>query len=243
MPDGAESNGDQRSGEQMEISKLKLEIYDFLGIVIPGLLLLAEILILVKGWSSFIETVDHLNGIGLTLLILLSFGIGNIVQELGDVTMKTFKDKRYARAARDKFWHTKEAGLVKNKIKKECGFEIEAVDTAYDYCLTKIRDLFPKRDLFVAVSDMCRSLLVLSALAILPVFQVVFRDSHLKCPLATFLGVAVLLAAICGLALARMSRFRFLSEVTVFHVYLASSCDIPPKDASSPAAKGNDSED
>jgi hypothetical protein len=233
---------EKQSEEGMEISKLKLEIYDFLGIIIPGLMLLAESLILVQGWPLFIESMNRINGIELTLLILFSFGIGNIVQEFGDVTMKLLNGKRYARVPRDNFWHSNEARLVKSAIKKESDLDIEVVDTAFDYCLTRIKDRFPKRDLFVAVSDMCRSLLVLSLLAILPVARIAFFGQQpLRCPLPTFLGLTSLLAVVGALAWMRMSRFRVLSEVTVFHVYLATSGEKGDRASASQTAKETES--
>lgn len=206
----------------MEFSKIRLGIYDFLGIIIPGLAVICEGIIFVRGWPAFVELVGAINGIGLTLLVLLAFGVGNLTQELGSLALAAVKGKRYAQSARDEFWQTDEAKHVKAAIKKESGFAIEEVDAAFDYALTKIKDRFAKRDVFVAVSDMCRSFVVSCALALIPAVRVAFHDAH---PARSSIGVLsplILLFLVVGLlAWKRMERFRYLSEVTVFRVYLA----------------------
>jgi hypothetical protein len=206
----------------MDFSKLKLELYDFIGVMLPGLLAISEGWIVLRGWHVFIATINAISGTGLTLLIVFAFGLGNIVQELGDVAIKAAKGKRYFRRARDKFWRTEEAQFVRDTIKKELGQDIPAVDTAFDYCLTKLKDRFGKRDMFVATSDLCRSFVVLSVLAIIPAARTAFRDTY---PLGTsvviFALLFLLLTSIALLAWQRMARFRALSETTVFRAYLA----------------------
>ena len=202
----------------MEISKLKLEIYDFLGVIIPGLLILAEGMILLRGWPDFVASVGHVGGIGLTFLVLLAFGIGNLVQELGHITIRTIQKARRTQTGRERYWKTKEGDLVKEAIKNESAFEIDLADTAYDYCLTRIKNRFQKRDLFVAISDMCRSFVVLSVLGLAPSVRVTFHDLH---SIGMFLALFFLLLVIAILSWNRMVRFRELSESTVFRVYLA----------------------
>ncbi len=51
------------------------------------------------------------------MLDLVAFGAGNLVQELGDVTIKAWKGPRYFKKARDDFWKTDEALPVKALIK------------------------------------------------------------------------------------------------------------------------------
>ena len=210
----------------MDLSKVKLGIYDFLSIALPGLLAVAEGWVLLRGWSQFIYSMSHISGAGLTLLLVFAFGIGHIVQELGDVAIRALKGKHYLRSARDGFWKSEEADNVKEAIRKESGHEISSVDAAFDYCLTKLEGHFEKRDVFVATSDLCRSLVVLSFLSIAPVFRVAFRDvSPCRESIEVLIAALVLLAAIGTLAWRRMMRFRELSEVTVFRAYLAVAPD------------------
>jgi len=102
----------------MDFSKLKLELYDFIGVMLPGLLAISEGWIVLRGWHVFVLAMSGISGTGLTLLIVLAFGIGNIVQELGDVCLKALKGKRFFRRARDRFWVTEEAQLVRDTIKR-----------------------------------------------------------------------------------------------------------------------------
>jgi hypothetical protein len=205
----------------VDFSKLKLELYDFFGIVLPGLLVASEGWILLRGWTPFIVAVSKISGPGLTLLIIFGFGLGHIVQELGDVTVKLLKGKRYFKKGRDKFWKTEEANLVKESIEVEFGRVIESVDAAFDYCLTKLDARFAKRDVFMATSDLCRSLVVLALIGILPAARIAFREGGSRPSLETFGAFLVLLFVVATLAWVRMARFRELADVTVFRAYLA----------------------
>lgn len=205
----------------MDFSKLKLELYDFLGLILPGLVAICQGWILLRGWHTFVVGISLLGGTGLTLLLVFAFGVGNIIQELGDVTLKTVKGQRYFRSGRDRFWLTTEAETVRHAIKKSLGHEIPSADAAFDYCLTKLKGRFDKRDMFLATSDLCRSFVVLSALALIPALRIAFRDPH---PFSPYFASAVLIVAlfvVSALAWRRMIRFRELSETTVFRAYLA----------------------
>lgn len=87
----------------MDFSKLKLEIYDLLGLLLPGLIALCEGWILLRGWPAFVASVRQLGATGFTLLLLIASALGHIVQELGDLAIKALKGKRYFRRARDQF--------------------------------------------------------------------------------------------------------------------------------------------
>lgn len=206
----------------MDFSKLKLELYDFLGLILPGLIAICEGWILLRGWPGFVFGIGQMGGTGLTLLVVFAFGIGNIIQELGDVTVKAIRGQRYFRRARDRFWLDTEAELVRDAIKRSFGRDIPSVDTAFDYCLTKLRDRFAKRDMFLATSDLCRSFVTLSTLAVVPAMRIAFFDPH---PFANSYVVGAsliaLLLAVALLAWRRMRRFREFSEITVFRAYLA----------------------
>ncbi len=206
----------------MDFSKLKLDVYDFIGIILPGLLAICEGWILLRGWHVFVVTINQISGTALTLLIVLAFGLGNIAQELGDVAIKAAKGKRYFRQARERFWGAAESQPVRDAIKTECGQDISSVDTAFDYCLTRLKDRFAKRDIFVATSDLSRSFVVLSVLAIFPAARTAFYDIHpVSKSIVAFAILFLLLMTIATLAWKRMVRFRELSETTVFRAYLA----------------------
>lgn len=206
----------------MDFSKLKLGVYDFLGLTIPGLIAICEGWILLRGWYTFLGAIHQIRGTDFTLLLLFAFGVGNIVQELGDFTTKIIKGRRYFRRARDRFWLTADAEIVKSTIKTELGQQITSVDTAFDYCLTKLKGRFDKRDIFLATSDLSRSLVMLSVLAFVPVLRIAFYDIH---PLRdSCIAAAILITVIVAVATLmwrRMVRFRDLSETTVFRAYLA----------------------
>jgi hypothetical protein len=207
----------------VDFSKLKLEVYDLLGLLLPGLIAISEGWILLRGWSFFLASILQLSGTGLTLLLLVAFGLGNIVQELGDVTIKAVKGKRFFRQARDRFWAKAESQLVRDAIKKDLGQEISSADQAFDYCLTKLKDRFIKRDVFLATSDLCRSFIILSALALFPAIRTAFYDIHpIQKSLMALAVLALLMLTIAFLAWKRMVRFRELSETTVFRGYLAA---------------------
>jgi hypothetical protein len=206
----------------VDLSKLKLEIYDLLGLILPGLLFIFEVWISVTGWEAFTASLHGLTGPEFTVLVIVAFGAGNLVQELGDVTIKTWKGMRYLKAARDEFWVSDEALPVKASITTELGHELSFVDTAFDYCLTRLKGRFAKRDVFLATSDLCRSFMVLAVLAIVPgarllwvQFSWTWRDSGLVGSIGLFL------ISLGWLSWKRMVRFRELSEVTVFRAYLA----------------------
>jgi len=214
----------------MDFSKLKLELYDFLGLLLPGLLSICEGWILLRGWQVFVAGMNQLPGTGLTVLIVFAFGLGNIAQELGDVAIKATKGKRYFRQARDRFWAKAESQPVKDAIKKELGQDISSADTAFDYCLTRLRDRFAKREVFLATSDLCRSFVVLSALALIPAVRTAFYDIQpLHKSIVAFAILFLLLMSIALLAWKRMVRFRELSETTVFRAYLAMTNELEPR--------------
>ena len=112
-------------------------------------------------------------------------------------------------------------------IHRETGHEVSA-DAAFDFCLTKLKDRFGKRDTFVAVSDLCRSLVVLSILAIAPAVRISFYGTRPLCKsLFIFGALAGAQVLVAFLAWRRMKRFRELSEITVFSSFLAVVNEVP----------------
>jgi hypothetical protein len=209
----------------VELSKVRLEIYDFLGLLFPGFILICELWITVWGWRFFANSVNGLGGVSFSVLLLLSFGVGHLVQEFGDATLKRFKGPRFFKRARDDFWTTKEADWVRSAIWTETQIAMGSpdVDAAFDYCLTRLEGRLAKRDSFLASSDLARSLLVLCLFGIAPALRMAFGGAYSRFAsgwrLLLLLG-ALILAGL--LAWKRMLRFRELSEVTVFRAYLGT---------------------
>jgi len=205
----------------MDFSKFKFEVYDILAVVLPGFLLLCGVWVTMRGWHGFAVSLATLSGTGFTALLLAAFPIGHLIQELGDAAIKKVLGERFFKKGRDDFWKTEQGFKVSRLIEQELGFTV-SVDSAFDFCLTKIKGQFPRRDVFLATSDFCRSLMVVSFLLI-PAAARMLWDLH-----GTWVRLAIYAVTI-GLALTlciylagrRMVRFRSLSEVPVFGTYLA----------------------
>jgi hypothetical protein len=190
--------------ESVSLSNIKLGIYEFLGLVIPGMLLLCEGWVFVRGWPRFTFGVSGLNAVSFTLLLITSFLLGHFVQELADTCLKRLLGERFFKKGRDELWASAEAESIKNAIWAESGLVLGDVDAAFDYCLS-------------------RSFLVLAFFGVVPACRLAFDGSHsihafillVACYLA-LLGLAARLAWI------RMVRFRKFSESGVFRSYLGS---------------------
>ncbi len=77
----------QFSGEvYVELTKLKIELYDIAAIVIPRIFCLAEVWVALFGAPSLLHFLHDLKGTELTLVVLCSFALGNLVQEAGQPT-------------------------------------------------------------------------------------------------------------------------------------------------------------
>lgn len=210
----------------MDLSKVKVEVYDFLAVIIPGLLLVCGVWIAVRGWTQFAQGLIAMGGSAFTILLLLAFAVGNLLQEVADILIKYWKGKRYFKASRDKLWDSKTGEHVISRITKELGHAVPDVDVAFDYCLTRVQNSFSKRDLFLANSDLARGLIVVSLVGIAPLVRIT-DDLHTRSLIhaglfATGLILLFLIACLCWV---RMKRFRELSETPVFHAFLAQSVE------------------
>lgn len=209
--------------ESVNLSNIKLGIYEFLGLVIPGMLLLCEGWIFVRGWPRFTHGVSGLNAVSFTLLLITSFLLGHFVQELADTCLKRICGERFFKKGRDDAWASAEAEPVKSAIWAESGLALGDVDAAFDYCLTRSGDTFSRRDVFLATSDLSRALLVLAILGVAPASRLAFDRTHsvhaFILLIACYLG---LLGLAARLAWIRMIRFRRMSESGVFRAYLGS---------------------
>jgi hypothetical protein len=205
------------------LSNFKLGIYEFLGLVIPGMFVVSEGWIVLRGWDQFVRSLSEMHTIQFTVYVALSFVVGHFVQELADWSLKKSRGERFLKAGRDEFWTSVEAEPVKSAIWSESGVALPNVDFAFDYCLTRLGQTFPKRDTFVATSDFARSFLIVCVLGIAPVARLALVRTHSAVFLLALLGGCVALLGILGrLAWLRMIRFRRLSEASVFRAYLGS---------------------
>ncbi len=217
----------------MDLSRFKVEAYDLLAVLLPGLILICEVWITIRGWTGFATRFNAISASVFAFLILLAFAFGQIIQELGDLTIKRIRGSRFFKTTRDRLWSTSTGQQVRTRIHAESGDNIEDVDVAFDYCLTKVQSQFSKRDLFLASSDLARSLVVLSLLALAPSARIAFGIpvQHRSVHWLIFSGMVVLCLFVASLSWIRMKRFRALSESPVFHSYLAQSTRTSPKSA------------
>jgi hypothetical protein len=149
-------------------------------------------------------------------MAIFAFGIGHLVQELGDASIKLCTGKRFFQYGRDSFWPTEEAVPVKEALEAQLKKKI-TVDSAFDYCLTKLKGSFSKRDVFVA------TLSILSILAIVPAVRSTWSYLGFSCQFYIAVGMELAFFIFLSvLSWRRMVRFRYLSEVTVFRAYLAT---------------------
>ncbi len=211
----------------MDLSKVKVEVYDFLAVIIPGLLLICDVWITLRGWSQFAQGIVSIGASAFTVLLLVAFAIGNLLQELADILIKKFKSKRYFKSCRDRLWSSKTGEHVNGRITKELGHPVGDVDVAFDYCLTRVQNSFSKRDLFLANSDFSRGLIVVSFIGIAPLVRIT-ADLHTRWTIHAGLFAAglILLFLIACLCWVRMKRFRELSESPVFHAFLAQPLEM-----------------
>ena len=207
----------------MNLSNLKLGIYDLLGLVIPGMVLVCEGSITIRGWASFRMALDHMSGTSFTFLLVFSFVLGHLVQEMADVSIKKIKGPRFFAAGRDEFWANPEAEGIKSAVWTESGVTLGSVDATFDYCLTRVGERFSKRDTLLATADLARSFLVLAVFAAPAAVRMAWDMNHRLLVFIPLLIVyLMLLTLVSFLAWRRMVRFRRMSETGVFRAYLGS---------------------
>lgn len=208
----------------MDFSKLKIELYDFFGILIPGTILVSECMLAVSGWQHFIPLISMLPGNVVAAYLAVSYVAGHFVQEAGDVLVGIVSPPRYLKKSRDQFWESADGRQVRETIKCEVGFEIESVDVAYDYCLSKSKQEFTKRDAFIATSDLARSMLFLTIPTLIAITIAGLKEGLRGWSLSWFLLTLLAgLATVFYVAWRRMVRFRRFSDLPVFAAYLAAT--------------------
>jgi hypothetical protein len=213
----------------MDFSRFKVEVYDLLAVIIPGVLVFFEFWITQRGWTNFTQGIAQISASSFTVLLLLAFAVGPLLQEATDVAIKKLRGDRFFKCGRDHLWKSETGVQVRAQIKRESSHSIESVDVAFDYCLTRLQGSFTKRDVLVASSDLARGMLVVVVFALAP-FARVTRDLHLSLACHIVLlccGIAALFL-IASIYWIRMTRFRVLSETPVFHAYLAMVPEVKP---------------
>jgi hypothetical protein len=157
------------------------------------------------------------------LLLVFSFALGHFVQEIADVSIKKIKGPRFLASGRDEVWASPEADAVKSTVWTESGITLGSVDAAFDYCLTRLGERFPKRDTLLATADLSRCFLVLVVFAVPAATRIAWDISHRPLIFLLLLGAFLVVFVLAGLlAWRRMVRFRHMSETGVFRAYLGS---------------------
>jgi len=207
----------------MNLSNFKLGIYDLLGLVIPGMILVCEGGITLRGWVNFRTSLNHMSGTSFTFLLVISFVLGHMVQELADVSIKKIMGPRFFATGRDEFWAGPEAEAIKSAVWAESGVTLGSVDAIFDYCLTRLGERFSKRDTLLATADLSRSFLVLVVFAAPAAIRIAWDTNHRPIIFLSLLLCFLAILALAGLlAWRRMVRFRRMSETGVFRAYLGS---------------------
>src|SRR5258708_1889583 len=105
----------------MDFSKLKVELYDFFGILLPGCILVCELWIAVAGWHRSLSTLAALPGTLIAALLLSSYVLGHLVQEAGDALIHAITHNRYLKRSRDEYWGSQDGEAIRKAIKTESG--------------------------------------------------------------------------------------------------------------------------
>jgi hypothetical protein len=206
----------------LDISKFKGEVYDFLALVLPGLLVICAFWITWRGWHTFVVAVGGMSAVSLTVLLFFCWALGPLIQEIADSVVAQWKGSRYLKISRDEFWKSTDGIEVKKIISQKLGHEVTEVDVAFNYCLTRVQKSFAKRDMFMANSDFARSMVVTVWCAFPPLVREI-HHSQISCFYQVLIcaGGALLILGTSRLFWRRMTRFRDFADRTVFHVYLS----------------------
>jgi hypothetical protein len=139
----------------MEFSKLQLDLYDIFGLIVPGLLVICEFWIAMRGWGQFVVGVAMLSATGMTILLLASFAVGPIVQEITDGLTRLRKE-RFSRHRRDEIWSSEVGEKICEKLHLELnlktGTKAHDADLAFDVCFALVPEQANRHDLFLAQS-------------------------------------------------------------------------------------------
>lgn len=206
----------------LDLSNLSIGIYELIGLAFPVFLVICEFWVALRGWDRFVTALWNTNLTVLGILALIALGVGGLVQELSEILPTWLRGSRCLKVSRDEYWRGEESSAVKEFIFEQLKRRIEDVDTAFDYCLTRVDQRFPRRNTFIANSALAGSLTVVAGLSVIPLARIVLlQDTILHRAEVGFAGV--LIAMIIGrVSWVRMLRFRELADLTVFRIYLAT---------------------
>jgi hypothetical protein len=222
----------------VNLSAPKLGIYDFLGLIVPGMILLSEGWITSRGWVGFIRGTTDVRPLSFTLFLVAAFVVGHFIQELADWAIKKARGERYLLQGRDSVWKSDEGDAIKSAIWTDSGITLGGVDAAFDYCLSRVGASFSKRDVFLGTSDFARASLVLTAAGIGPAVRLALdRTRHLPAFVLFLVIYLLVLSLLACLGWRRMVRFRRMSETAVFRAYLAARAG-PKNGEREPASSG-----
>lgn len=213
----------------MDLSKLKIELYDFLGLLIPGISLMALICFAVVGWKELFALVHGLNGPTITAILFAGFAFGHFVQECSDWAIKKITNKRFFKQWRDELWASPEGDTLRRALHADGAGDLD-VDAAFDFCLTKSQSVFAKREGFIATSDFCRAMVTIGIFSVIPLGRAIYDISTATSTRAFGAVCGVLAISLwCTAFWRRMLRFRRLSEEPVFRAYLSQRQDVIAK--------------
>jgi hypothetical protein len=218
----------------MDAAKIKIEFYDFFALFLPGLLVLCEGWGTVVGWNNLWASIQNLNLFTGSVFFFLAFAVGQLVQELGDWTIKKFCGPRFFAEGRDQVMEGALGNLVRERIQQELKQTATTLDAdaCFDYCLTRVGARFVKRDFFLTTSDLCRGLFVAAVIAGFLTCVGAVQDIRNSWWRALQLLVGATGSAL--LAWTRMRRFRKLSEAPLFRIFLAVVSEEMTKSTSRP---------
>jgi hypothetical protein len=223
----------------MKLSDFELSAYDFIAIMLPGSLSLAEIGVTTKGFFPFWEWASNLSISGGIFAALFAFGGGQLVSQAAyELSILIFRG-RGIRGGRDRYW-MKNAEAICSKLISSYDIDIQPTndqdtcDRAFNHCQTIIGASFEKRKVFSLVSALSLSLWFLSITAIIPTARVSYLHRHeWHQPMVSFVALTTLFGFTAFLSWRRTELYSTLADVTVFHIFEATKFATPIGDKSS----------
>jgi len=125
----------------MDLSKLKMEAYDLLAVILPGLILIFQAWITIRGWAPFAISIASMSGSAFLVLILMFLPWAKLFRSQGISRLRRSK-ARFFRQTRDKLGASKTGEHIRERIRTDTGHELENVAVTFDFlpqpCATDI---------------------------------------------------------------------------------------------------------
>src|SRR5262249_24264709 len=139
----------------------------------------------------------------------------------------TIKSPRFSKRWRDEIWASSDGDILKKAIVEDGG-STSSADVAFDFCLSRIKTIFQKREVFVASADFSRAMLTIGLLSSMALARFVHDSGFSLCQRLVSIssGTAIILTWL-ALFWRRMLRYREYSEKPVFSAYLAQRANRP----------------